>query len=153
MDDKKDVIAHNIKKYRKASKMTQKDLADKIGVSVSAVSNWEKGNNTLTIDCLFDVCNVLDVPISKMTEADEFVLSRVEREMISNFRDASTLDQMKVLEMLDVKTLPARLLPYAKMFKELNTKPDANKNNSKEGLPWQQPENLTQELGDAGPQK
>jgi transcriptional regulator with XRE-family HTH domain len=126
MDDKKDVIAHNIKKYRKACKMTQKDLADKVGVSISAVSNWEKGNNTLTIDCLFDVCNALDVPISKMTEADDFVLSRVEREMILNFREASTLDQIQVLNILGVSTFPARLLPYAKLMKELNTRHESN---------------------------
>ncbi len=115
MDTKK-VIAQNIRKYRKEQKMTQKDLADKIGVSVSAVSNWEKGNNVMTIDNLFDVCNALDVPISKMSELDIFQCSKYEQQMIINFREATPLDQLSVLRILNVTTIPLRLLEYARLL-------------------------------------
>ena len=36
-------VGKNIKKYRKQKGMTQKELADAIGVSVQAISKWECG--------------------------------------------------------------------------------------------------------------
>ena len=36
-------IGKRISLYRKQNKMSQKQLADKIGVSNSRVSNWEQG--------------------------------------------------------------------------------------------------------------
>lgn len=114
----KNVIAQNIRKYRKERKMTQKDLAEKIGVSISAVSNWEKGNNVMTIDNLFDVCNALDVPISKMSDVDNFQCSQTEKELILNFREASDFDQLTVLTTLNVKTFPWHLLEYARLLKK-----------------------------------
>ena len=36
-------VGANISKYRKASGMTQTELADRLGLSFQAVSNWERG--------------------------------------------------------------------------------------------------------------
>ena len=36
-------IAYKIKKYRRDKDMTQEELAEYLGVSVSAVSQWESG--------------------------------------------------------------------------------------------------------------
>lgn len=71
MEKLKDVIRSNLKKYRLQSGMTQIELASQIGVRSSAISNWEKGQNSIDIDTLFKICKILGVSISKMTEAEE----------------------------------------------------------------------------------
>lgn len=60
----KKTISTNITKYRELSGMTQKELAQKLGVTPSRISNWEQGANCPTIDILFKVCEVLGVSIN-----------------------------------------------------------------------------------------
>ena len=55
----KESIAKNILFYRKKNKLTQKQLAEKIGVQNSAISNWENGTNSIDIETLFKVCKVI----------------------------------------------------------------------------------------------
>ena len=43
-------ISKNISKYREAAGISQKDLAKKLGVVPSRISNWETGANCPTID-------------------------------------------------------------------------------------------------------
>lgn len=59
-------IAKNLHFYRKNRGITQKELAAKVGVTNSAISNWEKGLNSIDIDTLHNVCIALDVSISEM---------------------------------------------------------------------------------------
>ena len=49
----KEELANNIRKYRKERGLTQKELADLVGVKNSAVSNWESGQNSIEIELLF----------------------------------------------------------------------------------------------------
>ena len=55
------VLADNIKKHRKAKKLTQTELADKIHVSCQAVSKWERGAAVPELDKLCLLCDVLKV--------------------------------------------------------------------------------------------
>ena len=43
-------LANNIKYYRKRNKLTQADLASKLGVAPTAISAWEVGRNTPLMD-------------------------------------------------------------------------------------------------------
>ncbi len=43
------ILATNIQKYRKICEMTQVELADKLGVSVQAVSKWESAKSAPNI--------------------------------------------------------------------------------------------------------
>lgn len=60
----KKTISTNITRYRELSGMTQKELAQKLNVTPSRISNWEQGANCPTIDILFKVCEVLGVSIN-----------------------------------------------------------------------------------------
>ncbi|MFR5700449.1 MAG: helix-turn-helix domain-containing protein [Eubacterium ramulus] len=55
-DNIKDVIAKNLLFYRKKNKITQKKLAEKLGVKHNAISSWKNGVNSIDIDTLFRVC-------------------------------------------------------------------------------------------------
>lgn len=59
-------ISKNLLFYRKKFNLTQKDLAQKIGVGISAVSNWEKGVNSIDIETLFEVCKIYGISINDM---------------------------------------------------------------------------------------
>lgn len=57
-------ISDNIIRFRENAGMTQKELANRLGVTPSRISNWEQGANCPTIDILFEVCKVLNVSIN-----------------------------------------------------------------------------------------
>lgn len=71
MTELKELISKNFRKYRKQAKISQTELAHRLGISPSSVSNWEQGLNSIDIDTLFKACKILGVSISKMTETEE----------------------------------------------------------------------------------
>lgn len=66
MEDTKITIAKNLLFYRKQSGLTQRALAEKIGVSHNTISSWENGTNSIDIDNLFKIAKILNVDISTM---------------------------------------------------------------------------------------
>lgn len=62
----RDEISKNLLFYRKKSGMTQKELAEKLGVKNSAVSNWEKGVNSIDIETLFKACTIFEITVNDM---------------------------------------------------------------------------------------
>ena len=55
------IIGERIKKARKAKKMTQEDLAEKMDVSIAFLSRIERGTSQINLKRLSQVCNILDV--------------------------------------------------------------------------------------------
>lgn len=60
------LIATRIKDLRILRNMTQMNLADELGVSYQAVSNWERGNSMPDISKLEDLANILDCSINEL---------------------------------------------------------------------------------------
>lgn len=88
-------IGNRIRQYREKKKLTQKQLADMIGVSNSRVSNWEKGINRPDADIIADICRALDVSPSVLLDVrlstDE--LNDKERKIIKAYRVKSDLQK------------------------------------------------------------
>lgn len=83
-------ISKNIAKYREAAGISQKELAGKLGVVPSRISNWETGANCPTIDILFEVCEILDVSINDIYGVypdSKFVLKYGEQDLLKKYRD------------------------------------------------------------------
>ena len=78
-------IGARIRKYREMSGFSQKELAQKIGVSNSRVSNWEQGINRPDADILADICKALNVSPSDVRLSPED-LSEQERKVIMAYR-------------------------------------------------------------------
>lgn len=93
MSSIKDEIAKNLLYYRKKAKLTQKDLAQKLGVKNTAVSNWESGNNSIDIDTLFLACEIFGVTLNDMygkyDPLSSTTLSEEENQLVKDYRDAS----------------------------------------------------------------
>jgi len=64
-------IAKKIKQARIEKNMTQLNLADAMGVSYQAVSNWERGNSMPDISKLGDLCAALDLTVNELLGVEE----------------------------------------------------------------------------------
>ena len=56
-----DQIGRKISNLRREQNMTQMELADKLGISFQAVSNWERGNTMPDISKLPELAEIFHV--------------------------------------------------------------------------------------------
>lgn len=88
-------IGKRIRKYRVELGLSQRQLAEKIGVSNGRVSNWEQGLNRPDADMLADLCYALQVSPSSLLgvqlSTDE--LSEQERSVIKAYRSRPEIQQ------------------------------------------------------------
>lgn len=54
-------IGQRIRKHRKAHRLSQEELAEKVGISVTHMSHIETGNTKLSLPVLVDLADVLGV--------------------------------------------------------------------------------------------
>ena len=59
-------IANNIAEFRKKCGFTQKELAERAGVSSQTVSKWEKGLSVPDSELLIKLAEILEVPVSQL---------------------------------------------------------------------------------------
>ncbi len=61
-------IDENLKKARKAAGVTQKELAEKLGVHQKDISRWENGDRTPSVEALAGICIALNVSADTLLE-------------------------------------------------------------------------------------
>ena len=61
-------IGDKIMYQRRLQKMTQADLADKVGVSSKTLQNWELGKYIPKLEDINTVAEVLNIPISELLD-------------------------------------------------------------------------------------
>ena len=86
-------IGNRIRKYREDRKLSQKQLAELIGVSNSRVSNWEQGINRPDADILAELCRALQVSPSELLDvhlSDEEITEQ-ERKVLQAYRAKTEL--------------------------------------------------------------
>ncbi len=88
-------IGIRIRKYRELRGLSQKELADLIGVSNSRVSNWEQGINRPNADIISDLCKALDVSPSELLDIQISTdnLNEQERKLVSAYRNKPELQE------------------------------------------------------------
>ena len=64
-------IGQFIKKIREENKLTQKELADKLGVTFQAVSKWENGKNVPDISILKEMSEMFNVDIDEILDGEK----------------------------------------------------------------------------------
>jgi len=63
--DVKSVFGHNLKLYRKAKKLSQEELSEKVDISVKHLSSIERGLNFVSADLLEKLALSVEVPVSR----------------------------------------------------------------------------------------
>ena len=72
-------IGIRIRDFRESKGLTQKELAEIVGVQDAVISNWETGRNRPNVDVLKKLCTALN------TSADELIgIKRKENKGLSN---------------------------------------------------------------------
>lgn len=89
-------VGDNIKRYRKAKKLTQTDLAHRIGVTKSMVSLYETDKAELSVEKLKSLAQFLEVKVEQIVESDS-----------TKGEDSSRHEALKD-EMRSGKLLPAK---------------------------------------------
>jgi len=80
-------VGQTIKALRQKKDMTQMNLADELGVSYQAVSNWERGNSMPDISKLKELAGVLSCTIDELlgdSSETEFVKSAIKAEGVNS---------------------------------------------------------------------
>lgn len=103
-DSIKKNISKNLVMYRTAAGLSQKEFAEKLGVGPSRVSNWESGTNSMDINMLLQICNLLNVSINDMYGIypdAKIILSYSEQIHIEKYRSLDPHGQQTVNIVLD----------------------------------------------------
>ncbi len=84
---------------RKNKNLTQEQLAEKLGVSINAVSKWERGLNLPDVSLMKELCDILNITLNELFEGkkltNEEIISKSEKNIISLMM---TLNQLKIVE-------------------------------------------------------
>jgi transcriptional regulator with XRE-family HTH domain len=67
-EDVRRMVGSNVRRLRLAAKITQAELADRVGVDRSYVSGLEQGQRNPTVVSLWHVAKALDVPVRSFFE-------------------------------------------------------------------------------------
>ena len=101
------MIGKKIKQARIDQNMTQMQLADAMGVSYQAVSNWERGNSMPDISKLADLCAALHLSVNELlgieSPAVEKAMAQEELTMEELTEVAPVLPPQTVMEQMEAK--------------------------------------------------
>jgi transcriptional regulator with XRE-family HTH domain len=78
MDDIKEIIADNLIKLRKKNNLTQGELAEKLNYSDNAVSRWERGEVTPSVETLEQISKIFNISITSLFEKN--IVEKVEKD-------------------------------------------------------------------------
>lgn len=89
-------IGQYIQFLRKQNHLSQKNLAESLGVSFQAVSKWETGENLPDASILLDLADILNTTTDKILSAGNLILRKTKRVCIADIQEGfNALDNMR----------------------------------------------------------
>lgn len=90
-------IGQRIRKYRKALNLSQEQLAEKAGISVTHMSHIETGNTKLSLPVLVNIANILSVQTDAIIyEKPQINKSSIKQEL-SQLIDSCSINKLNVI--------------------------------------------------------
>ncbi len=83
-------IGKFILECRKAKKLTQLELAEKLGVTDKSISNWENGRNMPDLSLFKPLCELLDITINDLISGEKVSKDKYQEKLEENI--ISTID-------------------------------------------------------------
>lgn len=93
-------LTYNLNALLKDKKIKAIDLAEKVGVSKSAVSHWLAGDNSPNIEVLAKICQIYDIKMSDIL-SDKTDFSYNEKTMINKYRSLDQFGKKAVDDILN----------------------------------------------------
>lgn len=81
---------------RKDKKLTQKNLADKLGITDRAISKWENGKSMPDLSLLKPLCNALDITINELLSGEYINEDKKKNKFEDNIVDAINYDKKRM---------------------------------------------------------
>lgn len=111
MGEIRDAIRSNLERYISESGYTQKEIADKLGVSKSSITNWIKGKNSPDVELVVPICKLLNITVRDFygeagPEPEQRIqspLSSGEQDHIKKYRFLDLYGKEAVDNVLDVE--------------------------------------------------
>ena len=88
-------IGKFILKVRKDKQLTQKQLADKLGITDRAISKWENGKSMPDLSLLKPLCNILGITINELLSGDYISKKDKKDDLEENIVNAINYDKKK----------------------------------------------------------
>lgn len=88
-------IGKYIAEKRKNLGLTQKQLAEKIGMSDKSVSKWERGVCLPDVSLYFDLCSILGISINEFLAGEDIVYENIEKKSEENIISVVTDSKRK----------------------------------------------------------
>lgn len=92
MGEIRENVKNNLKYYLELRGISQKELAIRLSISQSAVTNWITGKNSPDIDMVAEICKVLNISIVDLfgcNKTNEY--TEIEKKIIIQYRNKPEL--------------------------------------------------------------
>ena len=108
-------IGKFIAEERKAKNYTQRELADKLGISDKTISKWERGNGFPEVSLLLPLCNELEITVNELLSGERLqemdYQKKAEENMVNLVREAQESKKKIILSaMVAVLVLVAAMV-------------------------------------------
>ena len=94
------IVGQRIKHYRKLQALTQRELAEEIGVASSYIANIEQGQKGVSLDRLVDICQKFNIGLSDLLPMEDAGALDVREELIGEIAEA-----LRVLDTTQIRFL------------------------------------------------
>ena len=91
-------IGKFISEKRKDKKLTQSELAEKLGVTDKSISNWENGRNMPDLSLFKPICEILDISINDLLSGKEVPKNEYQERLEENIISTINYSNKKVIE-------------------------------------------------------
>ena len=93
-------IRKKITDLRKAHNMTQMELADKLGISFQAVSNWERGNTMPDISKLPELAEIFHISLDELLNGKAPLVEAVLNDTIDEYMEEGNVTEQEIADTL-----------------------------------------------------
>jgi transcriptional regulator with XRE-family HTH domain len=111
------LLGNRIRDRRTAQKISQKDLATEVGVSPSAINQYEKGEKIPSTSTLIRLAEVLDVSSDYLlgaSDKDEIFLNKKVAQVFKDFMTLNRSDRMQIMSNINFLKEHSRRNPLNK---------------------------------------
>ena len=95
-------IGKKITDLRKAHNMTQMELADKLGISFQAVSNWERGNTMPDISKLPELSEIFHISVDELLDGKASLVSAVLDDTVDAYIEEDKATEQEIADTLPI---------------------------------------------------
>lgn len=121
------LIGERLKELRKIKKLTQEDVAEKLGISFQQIQKYENGKNRISFSRLYEISNFMKVPLESFvsnverttaTGASDNFQAQLKSAQHDNVSQKETDELLKIYYTLEDPKLRKNLLKFIKTMAE-----------------------------------